>query len=170
MNTHTRKASLTTVGFAIVGLIGLGFVSPVTPEVLPDGIFYIVLVVNTFFSVRLFSKIIPWSMTQFLVDTVLILLYVGAAFAMGRPLLFPFLTLYMFMAAVFKYTVVLHGIPHNGLLKRKILIDLTGVVLCGVCAGLAVAGYPVESAWFAAIAFSLANLYLLLIRPMYRLE
>lgn len=166
----TAKAWTVSAVFALAGIAGFLFIAPDTKLLWPNALFYAVITVNTFFSVRLFARIAPPSLSQLLVDGLLVLAYLGLAFSLGREWAFPFFALCIFVAAPIKYVLMLGVVPHSGLLKKKLLIDLSGTTLCVVALlGAVFFDYPVAVAWGLAIVFSLANIYLLAIRPMYRL-
>ena len=169
MGNPTVKTWTATIAFSLAGLISVLFYASVSPVLLPHVIFYAVLVVNTFFSVRFFSHIAPENKSQFAIDTVLVILYLALASSMGYPFTFAFFALCLFIAASSKYPLLLLVISQTNVLKRKILIDLMGTAACAAVLGATVAGYPLEAAWAAAIGFTLGNVYFLLINPMYRL-
>jgi hypothetical protein len=76
----------------------------------------------------------------------------------------------VFVAAPIKYVLMLDHVPHHGFLKRKLLIDLSGTALCALALlGAVLLGYPLVSAWALAIVYTIANIYHLVINPMYRL-
>ena len=155
--------------FALVGLFSWLYIAPDSRFLLPDTIFFIVLVTNTFFSVRFFARIQPSGYVQLAIDGLLIVSYIALALSMGRPLAFVFAGLCLFILATAKYALMVGYIPHEHVLHRKILIDLAGVAMCVAVLGGVLADWPLTSAWALAILFALANVYLLLIRPMYRL-
>ncbi len=169
MGNPTVKTWTATIAFSLAGIIAILFYALVSPVLLPHVIFYAVLVVNTFFSIRFFSRIAPENKSQFAIDTVLVLLYLALAFSMGNPFTFAFFALCLFIAASTKSPLLLLVIPQTNVLKRKILIDLMGTAACAAILGASIIGYPLEAAGAAAIGFTLANVYLLLINPMYRL-
>ncbi len=169
MTNPTVKTWLATGAFSLAGVASLLFLAPVSMYLLPHVIFYAVLVLNTFFSVRFFSGIAPENRSQMQIDTVLVILYFLLAASLGRPIAFTFLALCLFIAASSKYPLLLLVIPQTDVLKRKILIDLLGTGACAAWLGATLLGYPYEAAWAMAILFSLANVYLLAIKPMYRL-
>jgi len=169
MVSPVQKAWFVTCLFALIGLFAFFFVAPDTHIAWPDSLFYGIIVLNTFFSVRLFSHITPPSFWQALTDGALVLAYVALALAIGSEWAFPFFALCIFIAAVIKYALMLRIVPHEDVLKRKIIIDMLGVALCATALGVALAGWTLTSAWLLAIVFTIANIYLLLIKPMYRL-
>jgi len=169
MKDPTTKAWLATGAFALAGAVSFFVVAPISPYLLPHLIFYAVLVVNTFFSIRFFPRIAPENASQVAIDAVLVFLYLALAASIGRPVQFAFFALCLFIAASTKYPLLLLVIPQTNVLKRKILIDLMGTAACAVVLGATILGYAFGAAWAAAIGFTLANVYLLLIRPMYRL-
>jgi hypothetical protein len=101
---------------------------------------------------------------------VLVVVYFALGLSIGREWAFPFFALCVFVAAPIKYTLMLGHVPHPEFLKKKLLIDLSGTALCALALlGAVLLDYPLTSAWALAIIYSLANVYLLFIRPMYRL-
>jgi hypothetical protein len=134
----------------------------------PHLIFYLILLLNTFFSIRFFFPLIERDWKQLLVDGLLIAQYILLVYAIGAPIFFPFLLLIFFTTATLKYALALPGL-HPFVLRRKIIIDLLGVLLSAATLGGVLIGYPLESTWGLVGVFALANAYLLLIRPMYRL-
>lgn len=163
------KAWLFAVCFSLFGIASAVLAAPESEFVFPHVIFYAVLIVNSFFSIRLFSSIQPRSALQTFADLILLLAYVALAFSIGRPVAFSFFALSVFVAAPPKYALMLGMVPHDRLLRRKILLDLAGTALCAAVLGGTLLGYELASAWLLAIVFALANAHLLLIRPMYRI-
>jgi hypothetical protein len=76
----------------------------------------------------------------------------------------------MFIVATIKYACLLNKIPQPKLLKRKIIIDLVGVSGCALILGGILAGYTELSLWTLAVSFLIANFFLLIVWPMYRLD
>ena len=168
MALATFKAWAVTAGFTVVGLIAL-YLAPRSLVLVPQVLFYAVLILNTFYSVRFFHRIQPVYVSQALVDIVLVVVYTILAFAFGHALLFSYMALWVFLIAPVKYTLMLNHTPHTGALKQKILIDLLGTGFMALVLGIFLAGYVLTSAWLLAIVFALANVYFLFMRPMYRL-
>src|SRR3989344_5835049 len=168
--TSSTKALLVTTSFSILGIASLLFSAPSSELVVPHVLFYAVLTVNSYFSVRLFSSIQPSTISQSVADTILVLMYIALAFSIRHPLAFAFFALSVFVAAIPKYALMLEVVPQRMLLKRKIFIDCMGTALCTAVLGGTVLGFELESAWTLAAIFTFANVYLLFIRPMYRLE
>lgn len=156
-----------TALFALAGSYG-AFVST-GPAALPHAIFYAVLLLNTYFSIRLFARIEPRDTPQFLVNTALVALYCVLGVSIGEPVAFPLLAFLVFAVATPKYWLMLGKIGHDAYLWRKIRIDLSGVVLTALSAMGALAGYPLAAAWLLAGVFAVANVYHLWLRPMYEL-
>lgn len=164
----TIKAFVATALFSALGC-WMGLDAPRTPELAPELLFYIVLVINTFFSIRFYAAMQPGTISQTLIDAALGLCYVALAVSFGHPLLFAFSALCLFIAAPPKYALMLGRVPHAALLRRKILIDTSGTVACAALLGSTLFGHSLFGMWAFAIVFALANVYLLLIKPMYRL-
>src|SRR3989344_3748738 len=125
--TPNVKALLACIVFALAGVVSALFFAPLSSLTVPHIIFYAVLTLNSYFSVRLF------------------------------------------IAAPPKYALMLGKIPYTRLLKKKIRIGLMGTAFCALILGATILGYQFQSAWALALIFLVANMYLLMIKPMYRL-
>ncbi len=169
--TPKVKAFVATVGFTLVGLCAWQFFIFDYIRALPLAIFYVTIVINTYFSIKLFAEIIPKENAgQKLLDTVLAFLYVGMALEMGDPKAFVFMALLLFIVAAAKYAFLLGIVHHPKLLKRKIIVDTSGVFACALALGGILAGFPKESAWAFAIVFVIVNLILFFVHPLYRFD
>lgn len=165
----SAKACFGTGVFSLIGLWALMYRAPQTPELLPHVIFYVVLLINTFFSLRFFAPIQPVNTSQTIIDAACVGAYIAMALSIGFPVAFALSALALFIASPAKYALMLALLPHTAMLRRKILINLLGATASAVLLGITLLGYPLQGAWAFTIAFALANLYLLLINPMYRL-
>ena len=169
MGNPTVKTWTATIAFSLAGTISALFYSTVSPFLLPHFIIYAVLVVNTYFSIRFWSGLQPKDSRQLLIDAVLVAAYLALAFSMGEPTYFPLALAALFVLATFKYVLMRGHTPYEPVVERKIRIDALGALACAVLIGGAFLGYAFEAAWLFALGFALANVYLLLIKPMYRL-
>lgn len=136
---------------------------------LAHGIFLALLLINTVFSVRFFMPLLPRTAAQWVLDALLVLLYLSLFISLGKPLLFPFCATLLFVLATMKYAVALGHAPLP-VLRKKIIIDLLGGLLCFGALALAALGYQLEASYLLAGIFCAANVYLLLINPMYAHE
>ncbi len=165
------KASLVTLFFLMVGIYGWKHAVSSAHTLLPLVLFYLSLTINTFFSIRLFSRITPpFSIIQNSLDIILVILFVVAAFTMGTPLLFVFFVDLLFVVATIKYTFLLNTVNHPKLLKRKILIDLLGILACTATLGGILAGYQTYFVWIFSVGFIIANVLLFFVWVLYRLD
>ena len=169
MGNPTVKTWTATIAFSLAGTISALFYSTVSPFLLPHFIIYAVLVVNTYFSIRFWSALQPQDSRQLLIDAVLVAAYLTLAFSMGEPTHFPLALAALFVLATFKYVLMRGRILYEAVVERKIRIDALGALACAVLIVGAFLGYAFEAAWLFALGFALANVYLLFIRPMYRL-
>src|SRR3989344_154879 len=167
--TPNVKALLACIVFALAGVVSALFFAPLSSLTVPHIIFYAVLTLNSYFSVRLFAAIQPQDTWQFIADAILVAVYLALALSIGNPVWFAFFALSVFIAAPPKYALMLGKIPYTRLLKKKIRIDLTGTAFCALILGATILGYQFQSAWALALIFLVANVYLLMIKPMYRL-
>jgi hypothetical protein len=162
------KEIAATILFTAAGIVGL-ILSPADwPTTLPGAIFYAVLVVNTWFSIRFFSNLPPVERDESIIDGILAVLYVALAFALGQTVTFLAIATILFAFAIPKYALLLRLIDFPHTLKRKMVFDALGTLLCLAALIGALAGYPMESIWVLAVVFTLANLILLTVWPMYR--
>lgn len=145
--------------------------TPLAAGALPLEIYYAVLVVNTFFSIKVFTSIIPPHPIQTILDLSLGALYVVLAFSISLPLVFCVCSALLFVLANVKYMHVSALMPaYRTFLTRKMHLNTMGALLSLASFALAISGYPLIASWALASLFSIANVYLLCIRPMYRLE
>lgn len=169
----STKALVASTIFGVAGVIGWYFAKSQVEDatlLIPLLVFYATLTINTYSSIKLFSSMIPVDdIVQECLDFVLVIIFLSLAYSLRNPTWFFLMTLFLFIVAPIKYICLLGRIPHPKLLKRKLYIELLGTLLvAGVVAG-AVLGYPKESAWTLAIVFAIANVYWLLINPMYKI-
>jgi hypothetical protein len=169
MNPTTRALGATIV-FAGVGMWALLFHNVPWEFLVPHAIFYAVLTLNTFYSVRMYTVIAPESAFQSLIDIALAASYIALGLTIGLPLAFSFCALIIFTIAPMKYAHMLLHTQHDATLKRKIMIDLLGTLMCAFVLGLTLIGLELKGAWILASLFALANIYLLYIKPMYFYE
>jgi hypothetical protein len=162
------RALAATILFSITGCWALLFHTIPWEFVIPNGIFYAVLTINTYFSIRFYSAFTPDEPFQTFIDLLLAASYIGLALTIGIPVAFAFFALLIFVVAPAKYAHMLGKTPHDKTLRRKILIDLLGTFTCAFVLGLSLIGLELKAAWILAVLFTLANIYLLAIKPMYR--
>lgn len=167
-----RKAVLATVAFTMFGMI---FVYTVKNSAysLPALIFYAGLVINTYFSIRCFSSITPKNdRVADIVDIGLAVLYLALASAFGDIQRFLTIALFLFELAVIKYIILL-GVSapeYQNLVRKKISIDMLGVISCSLALTFALLGYSSFSTWFLALLLLAANIYLLILKPFYKID
>jgi hypothetical protein len=170
MTYSKRRAIFATVVFSIAGIVAWPLFVYDWHVSLPLAIFYALLVINAYPSVRLFSSIVPQDDGKHaLADIILALSYLFIAASIGQPQQFTLCTLVMFLIAAGKYTLMLYDIPHTNLIQRKIRIDLLGALLCAVILAAMNFGWILSAAWTFAALFTLASIYILLLRPLYKL-
>ena len=169
MHNPTVRAWVATVAFTAAGIAGY-LLGERTPYLMPHALFYAVLVLNTFFSIRLFARIAPETVAQKAIDAALVASYFALALSIGDAWLFLLAALVLFVFAPVKYVLMLGSVPHLLYLRKKLLLDLSGTFMSAAALiGALLLADPLQSAWAMTIVFTLANIYLLAIRPMYRL-
>lgn len=161
------RAIAATFAFALAGFLGFLFVPQPWPLKAPNALFYAVLVLNTFFSVRFFDALPPQGRDERTIDGVLAALYVALAATIGWLVGFAVVAVILFAAATLKYVRLLPVMDRRDILARKIAIDGLGLAMC--IAGLVATLWwdALWAAWGMAIVFAVANVWLLALRPMY---
>lgn len=167
-NRAVQRARLATAVFAVAWLGGLWLAHNDLATALPLAVFYAALVVNTYASIRCFAALTPADdRRQPAVDGVLAILYLTLAASLGAPLRFTLATAMLFAVATMKYALLLGVVADLELLRRKIAIDVVGAVAALLALAGVAAGVPTLATSLWTGAFLLANVYLLLINPMY---
>jgi hypothetical protein len=161
------KATFLSVTFLAVGALAWWWIVPRSATAVPHFLFYLTLVVNTYFSIKALSSICGIAPYQRAFDVALGVVYILLATSMGRPTIFEAVTACLFGLATTKY-LFLATFVHLGVVKRKIVIDALGLALCSTALVASLCGYSQQSAWLLASVFLLANAYLLMVRPMYQ--
>ena len=164
-----KKAWLVTVMLVVLGVAS--WINHVNDYeiAIPLFLFYAVLVINTHFSIILFSSLVPHeNKVQTALDLILFALYVYLIVREEGLQWFFFYVTLLFCIASIKYTHLLNELDQPKLLKRKITWDALGILLGLVTLGGIMSGYVVTSLWFCSIAFLIANIYLLFINPLYK--
>lgn len=164
----TLKAAAFTSVFAVLGPLFMSGTDAGPAILLPMALLFDLILLNTFFSIRMFASVTPATdHVQNAIDLGLGLLYLWMASAIGDARLFACACTLMFALATYKYALLLGRIPHQKLLRHKIQIDVLGTV--GALAALAGIMY-VDAAltlWIWAVLFALVQLDIFLLRPLY---
>lgn len=162
-----KRAILATVGFSVFGLASFFFIND-WYSALPLVIFYTILVVNTYFSIRCFASITPQNdRLQQIMDVVLAFLIFAQAASSNSPFLFVFFATLLFALAILKYVLLYADSRHQTLLKRKIKINTLGAVACIITLWGIFAGFTFVATYLLAASFLIVNLYLFFIKPLY---
>ncbi|MFA5714476.1 MAG: hypothetical protein WC998_01885 [Candidatus Paceibacterota bacterium] len=160
------KAYFFTVLFSVIGsiMIWKNFNLAAVPLIL----FYVILIINSFFSIEFFSKITPDNNEQKVIDLSMVAIYLILILNLGNEFRYLLSSAVLFVVATLKYVLLL-GTVDIKILKRKIIIDLFGGIACILALVGSLAGYGEVTNWIWALVFLFANVYLLVIKPMYRL-
>ena len=165
-----KKATLASLTFLVVFIWATRYIVVDWELSLPLAIFYVILIVNTYFSVKLFSGIIPKdNVLQDSIDFVLVMFYIAMSASMNNPILFYVVPSVFYIIASMKYTILLGIIDYPVLLKRKIFVNLLGSLACVTVLSLAVFNYNFAG-WLFAGEFFVANIVVLWLWPIYRLD
>ena len=161
------RAIAAAAGFSLIGFFALLIYGVNAPEVLPDVLFYAILVIHTYFSVRFFSTVIPQNLWQIVTDLALVVVYCALALSFGNGFRFISVALCLFAVAIFKYVPSLSQ-PHlNALMSRKIKYLLGGVSLAIYSLIIAFVANDVVATWFFVVIYTYFTYIILLIERMY---
>ncbi len=147
------------------------FFFKINPESLSLSIFYLLLIINTFFSIRTFATITPKDhFGQKIWDILLILCLVSLPLVFSSTIDFVSIALVLFVVASLKYIFLIPVVNFSRLLFYKIRIDTLGILLCTLCLLGVIGGFPRASTDIWTSIFFLANVYVLWYEPLYRVE
>lgn len=164
---NIRPEVAASIVFAAAGVFGLLATSGDMLPAAATAVFYAVLLVNTYFSIRFFRMQPPQERDERVVDAILVAAYLALGASIGRVTIFLAVSVALFVAATLKYVRLIGILERPDLARRKITLNGLGVVLCAGSLAIALGGYAVAAVCIQAIIFALANVYLLVIRPMY---
>lgn len=166
-----KRASLSTAGLVLWTMVVLAVSPPAWPRAWPLVVFHLILLLNTYFSIRTFVSLTPrgdWR--QHGADVLLASCFLLLPTAFNRPLIFMLLCVVLFILATLKYVLLAPRVGWSRLLYRKIQIDIVGAAGCfaGVIGMLL--GYIFLTSLVAVAVFSAANVYVLWVNPIYNLS
>jgi hypothetical protein len=168
MTAATKKALFACACFSAIG--AFGWIVYGSAQSLPLLGFYAILILNTFFSIRTLSSITPQHVVQILFDAVLVCTYIALALSFSSALMFAGFSAGLFLISIGKYARLNTITNYPKLLRRKMKINTLGALLSLSALVIADAGYSLFAEWLLFTLFALANIYLLGIKPMYRLD
>jgi hypothetical protein len=164
------KASFVSLLFFFWALIVV-YKFKIYPQSPAISIFYALMLINTYFSVRAFATITPkGNPIQGLCDFLLGICLAGMPLVFNSPINFVLINLFLFIIATLKYIFLIQLSSFSKLLFRKIRIDVLGILLCALCLAGILFGLSYWSLKLFAFTFLLANIYVLFHRPLYLLE
>ncbi len=138
---------------------------------LPLIIFYLTLLINTFFSVKFFAGIVKrFDIMNIFIDISLVFIYGLLALALKDQKMFLALACLMFAVATLKYVSMLvqkRYAIYSKTLRRKIILDITGFFYSVLFYFLIPYLSLATAVWIWTIGFVIANVYLLKIKPFY---
>lgn len=165
MNAKLKTYFFTTI-FGIIG--GIMIYKNLSLVILPLILFYIVLIVNSYFSIEFFSKIIPSGrLDQKIIDLFLVFFYLILILNINNEMLYLLFATMLFIMATLKYVFLLEIVDLK-ILKKKLIIDILGTIVCFLALAGYLIGYGEVTTWIWALMFLFANIYLLDINPMYK--
>jgi len=167
LSAHSKALLISNLLSVLLGIkVVLNFSSIGT--FYPLVLFYVLLIIQTYLSVKLFSKLITSQTTlQICTDILLVIYYVALIFSIHSPVIFSLLLTLFFILAVCKYLLI-RNFLHPKLLKRKIFFDVLGVILAGSTYIIVRAGFPAVGMWWLLILFFIGSVYTLILRQLYR--
>jgi len=165
------RAWLVAIGFTLWGLYFAAAQTGQWRQFWPLTVFYVALILNSFFSVRAFASITPKRhLGQQFFDILLGLCLALMPLNFSSPLNFILLAAILFIIATLKYIFLIPIIGFSQLLYKKIRIDCLGILLCFLALAGVLLGYAKLSSILWTLFFLAANAHILWLRPLYRLE
>lgn len=164
-----KKAVVATAGFGVAGAVSL-YLSRTEIHSWYPVVFYAALVVNTYFSVRLFSAITPpRDKVQACIDSILAILYFALAFSFADIKAFLMANALLFDVAMLKYVFLLRtaGDEYRNIVERKILLDGIGVIAGTLALIGASLGRETIAMQLLTVSFILVNIQILILKPFY---
>lgn len=132
-------------------------------------VFFAVLMLNTFFSIKFFSQIIPSSIFQAFIDLVLLGCFlILTRFLFDRFYFMEFCTL-LFIVAILKYAQIESDTKYRNIISRKLFVDTLGTVACALTLIGISFGYGALAVYLWTAAFAVANWYYLIYKSLYRM-
>jgi len=164
------RATAAGIGFSLIGFIAVLIRAPNSRELVPDALFYGVLILHTFFSVRFFSRVIAQDSWQIATDLALVAVYLALALSLGDGLRFLVLALCLFALAISKYMPSLRDSHLKFLMRRKIKYEIGGIVLSGCSITIALLMDQTIAVWFFTIVYAAVTFDMLFNRGVYSLK
>lgn len=169
-NYARNRAAIATFFFGVIALASLNSIDN-WQKSWPLVVFYAVLILNTYFSVRTFASITPKeNLGQHLIDLILAACLVLIALNFNSILNFIILTMLLFIVATLKYIYLTQLVGYSKLLYMKIRIDTLGILFCFLAVIGTMWGYGRQVSIIWLITFVLANVYVLWGNPHYHPE
>lgn len=153
--------------FTLFGLMGW-YASPEPDMVWVQVLVYGLLMINTWFSVRLFFTLIDArDKRQRVMNVFITFAYAFLAWSIRDIQLFYFAWTALFGLASLKFVLLIGRFEHPRLLRRKLVADLFAVLMgLFIVAGLSYVP-DLPWSWLGLILFGGACIYYLLLRPLY---
>jgi hypothetical protein len=169
---HARERSIVaTFLFCLFGIAGVIFVPIDWSLSWPLVAFYVLLTINTFFSIRAFASIAhPHDRIQYVADFLLSMCMLLLPFEFNSAFAFIVITLFLFLIATFKYILLLRTVGFSRLLYKKIRIDAVGILFCFVALVWIAFGFSYITSIVFAGVFLVVNIYVLILNPLYNLD
>lgn len=161
-----QRGMVATLLFCVFGLAGWWF-APDHIVALPGALMYLLLMLQTWYSLPLFFRLInPADQRQRLVDPVIGIAYAFLAFCIGNPILFTFAWTVFFTLTVLKYSMLVGTFSNTTLLRRKLFANVLGIAL-GLLMPTLLGYFGLFGAWIGVILFAGACVQYLYLRPLY---
>lgn len=134
-------------------------------------LFYVVLLANTYLSIRCFASITPKNHAgQQTIDILLAFCMLLLVFNFNSVINFMIISTMLFIIATIKYIGLVSLSGYSKLLHMKIRIDALGTLYCFAAVLGTLQGYGKITSAIWAVGFVLANIYVLWHEPHYNLE
>lgn len=153
--------------FTLFGLIGW-YASPEPTVVWVQAVLYGLLMIQTWFSIRLFFTLIDArDARQRAMNVVLVFSYALLAWSIRDIHLFYFAWILLFCFASLKFVLLIDRFKYRRLLRRKLIADLLGVAMGILMTAVLWFWSDQPWQWLGLVLFGGSCIYYLLLRPLY---
>jgi hypothetical protein len=135
---------------------------------LPILIFLALLLIHTYHAVRSITSITPPRLAfPHLYDAALVVAYLALPVSLWYGSVFYLVATFLFAVASMKYALLLGRTTGETLIRKKLIVDIGGVLGCLTAYTGDVMGMTRVTDWVFSLGFIAASVYLFYIRPLY---
>lgn len=151
-----------------VSLFRLYYFNEYTASTASTFLLFVVLLINSYYSLRYFFPLIKKTTTQTAFDIALFISYLSAIEAFAKPLPFLFSMVTIFALTVIKYSLARKDLVDKHALDKKIILNISGFFCFIVASLLAFLGYEEKVLIVLFLSFTFISFYLRFFTKLYK--